>query len=407
MMKKSQFLLFRSFITLALALILILSFQTGVQAKDKIKFGCAIAFTGKNSRTGKLYVDSYNLAMNAINNSGGIKVGGKHYPIEIVYYDDKSNDTESAKFVEKLIVQDKVDFLLGPYTSWITIPNSLIAQKYKIPMVEGGGASGKIFARKNPFIFGTLPAASQYFGTTLEMLTNFKPKAKSVAIIFGDDKFDIQVAKGVKKMAGNVGLKLVLYEKISEESADFTTILTKVKSLKPDALLMAGHTIGAINLVQQAKELNVNLNMISMTVGPSEADFRKSLGKDAEYIFGVASWSPQMSFNGVIFKNTKAFVDKFKGTYNYDPDYHNASAVAVLSVFKNAIERAGTLDPIKVRDAIAKTNLETIYGHVKFNPNGQIKGSSVALQILGGEIYQVYPNGKKKPFYPMPKWKSR
>ena len=170
---------------------------------------------------------------------------------------------------------------------------------------------------------------------------------------------------------------------------------------------MAGHTEGGINLVQQAKELNVNVKMISLTVGPSEADFRKSLGKDAEFIFGVASWSPQMNFNGIIFKNTKEFVKIFKEKYNYDPDYHNASAVAELAVYKSAIERAGSLDPLKVRDAIAKTKIETIYGPVEFNPNGQIKGSSVVLQILGGQVYQVYPKGTKKPIYPMPKWKER
>lgn len=386
---------------------LIFSSQSLLQARDVIKFGCAICFTGKNSRTGKLYVDSYNLAKDAINKAGGIKVGGKNYPIEIVYYDDKSSDAESAKLVEKLIVEDKVNFLLGPYTSWITIPDSLVAQRYKIPMVEGGGASGKIFSRKNPYIFGTLPAASQYFYSTLEMLTGFKPKPKKIAIIFGDDKFDIMVAKGVKKNAGKLGLDIVLYEKISESSADFNTILTKVKSLSPDALLMAGHTVGGINLIQQAKELDVNVKMISMTVGPSEADFRKSLGKDAEYIFGVASWSPQMHYKGIIFKDTKDYVKKFKAKYHYDPDYHNASAVAVLAVFKNAIEKAGTLDPQKVRDEIAKTNIETVYGPVQFNPNGQIKGSSVVLQIQGGQVYQVYPKGTKKPIYPMPKWKKR
>jgi len=399
--------LFKGLMIVMIVFGLVLSLNTGSYAKDVIKFGCAMCFTGKNSRTGKLYVDSYKLAKDAINKAGGIKVGGKSYKIDIIFYDDKSNDAESAKMVEKLIVKDKVNFLLGPYTSWITIPDSLVAQRYKIPMIEGGGASGKIFSRKNPYIFGTLPAASQYFQSTLEMLSGFKPKPKKIAVIFGDDKFDIMVAKGVKKTAEKLGLKIVLYEKISESSADFNTILTKVKSLAPDAFLMAGHTIGGINLVQQAKELDVNVKMISMTVGPSEADFRKSLGKNAEYIYGVASWSPQMNFKGIVFKNTGEFVKAFKEKYGYDPDYHNASAVAGLAVYKNALEKAGTLDPKKVRDAIAKTKIETIYGPVQFNPNGQIKGSSVVLQIQGGQVYQVYPKGTKKPIYPMPAWKSR
>ncbi len=397
----------KGLLVMGLVIGLVISLNSGAYSKDVIKIGCAMSFTGKKSRTGKLYVDSLKLAEATINKAGGIKVGGKAYLVKIKFYDDKSNAAESAKLIEKLITEDKVNFLLGPYSSGITIPDSIVAQRYRIPMVEGGGASGKIFSRHNPYIFGTLPAAGQYFRTTLEMLAGFKPKPKKIAIIYGDDKFDISVAKGAKKIAEGLGLKVVLYEKISESSADFNTILTKVKSLAPDALLMAGHTEGGINLIQQAKELNVNLKMISLTVGPSEADFRKSLGKNANYIFGVASWSPQMNYKGYLFKNTQEFVKIFKAKYGYDPDYHNASAIAEMAVLKNAIERAGTLNPQKVRDAIAKTDLMTIYGPVKFNPNGQIKGSSVVLQIQGGQVYQVYPNGTKKPIYPMPAWKDR
>ncbi len=404
---KATSTIFKGLLVMALVAGLVMTLNTGAFSKDIIKVGCAMSFTGKKSRTGKLYIDSLKLAEATINKAGGIKVGGKAYLVKIKFYDDKSNAAESAKLIEKLITEDKVNFLLGPYSSGITIPDSIVAQRYKIPMIEGGGASGKIFSRHNPYIFGTLPAAGQYFRTTLEMLAGFKPKPKKIAIIYGDDKFDISVAKGAKKIAKTLGLKVVLYEKISESSADFNTILTKVKSLAPDALLMAGHTEGGINLVQQAKELNVNLKMISLTVGPSEADFRKSLGKNANYIFGVASWSPQMRYKGYLFKDTQTFVKIFKAKYGYDPDYHNASAIAEMAVLKNAIERAGTLNPQKVRDAIAKTRLMTIYGPVTFNPNGQIKGSSVVLQIQGGQVYQVYPNGTKKPIYPMPKWKER
>jgi len=396
----------KSLLVLFLALGLVFTFGTFASAKV-IKLGCAISFTGGKSRTGKLYRDSYNMAVKKINNSGGIKVGNTTYSLKIVYYDDKSNPTESSRLVEKLINEDKVNFLLGPYSSGITIPNSIVAQRYRIPMVEGGGASGKIFSRGNKFIFGTLPPAGQYFESTLEMLKTFSPAPKTIAIVYSDDKFDISVGKGTKKLAEKMGFNIVLFEKYAEGASDFTSILTKIKSLKADVVLVAGHTQEALNFTQQEKELNVCPKLVSMTVGPSEADFRKSLGKDAEYIYGVASWSPQMNFTGYLFKDTKTFVSLFKKNYKYDPDYHNASAIAGIAVFKNAIERANTLDPMKVRDAIAATSLNTIYGHVKFSPNGQIMGTSVALQIQGGNVYQVYPNGSKTPVYPVPCWKNR
>ncbi|SMC24038.1 branched-chain amino acid transport system substrate-binding protein [Desulfacinum hydrothermale DSM 13146] len=370
-----------------------------------IKVGCAISFTGGKSRSGKLYRDAYDMAVETINKTGGVKVGNDSYQLKIIYYDDKSDPTESSRLVEKLIVEDKVNFLLGPYSSGITIPDSLVAMRYKIPMIEGGGASGKIFSRGNKYIFGTLPPAGQYFKSTLEMLKTFSPPPKTVAILYADDKFDVSVAKGTKKLAEEMGLQVALYEKYAEGASDFNTMLTKIKAQQVDVVLLAGHTEESLNFAQQAKELNVCPKMISMTVGPSEADFRKSLGKDAEHIFGVASWSTQMNFKGYLYKDTQEFVKLFKEKFNYDPDYHNASGIADVAILKAAIEKAGTLDPEKVRDAIASISLDTIYGHVEFNPNGQIKGTSVVLQILGGEVHQVYPSKEKEPVYPFPCWK--
>ena len=397
----------KKILSLIAGVIFLLTFTVLTYAANVIKVGCAISFTGKKSRTGKLYVDSYNMAVDLINKNGGIKVDGKTYKIKIIYYDDKSDATESSRLVEKLITVNKVNFLLGPYSSGITIPDSIVAMRYRIPMIEGGGASGKIFARGNKFIFGLLPAAGEYFKSTLEYLQTVTPKPKKIAIVYADDKFDLSVAKGTKKIAEKMGYDIVLYEKYGVGQSDFTSVLTKIKEKNPDVVLVAGHTEESLNFVQQAKELNVSPKMISLTVGPSEADFRKALGKDANYIYGVASWSTQMNFKGYLLKNTKEFVKMFKQRYHYDPDYHNAAGFACLAVLKNAIERAGTLNPIKVRDAIAKTSLNTIYGHIQFNPNGQIKGTSVVLQILDGKVYEVYPEQHRKPVYPMPAWNER
>ncbi|MGA8179844.1 MAG: amino acid ABC transporter substrate-binding protein [Desulfobacterales bacterium] len=376
-------------------------------AKNVIKLGCAMSFTGAQSRTGKLYVDSYKYAVEAINKAGGVKVGGKHYKLKLVFYDDESKPTESSKLVEKLITVDKVNFLLGPYSSGITIPDSIVARRYRVPMIEGGGASGKIFSEGNKYIFGTLPQAGDYFASTLEFLKEMKPFAKKVAIIYADDKFDVSVAEGTLPKAKEMGYDVAIYEKYTEGASDFSSILTKVKSDGINAVLVAGHTEEAINFVQQAKELNVSPYILSLTVGPSEADFRKALGKDANYVYGVASWSTQMNFSGYIFKDTADFVKNFKKKFGYDPDYHNASAIADIAIFKNAIERAGSLDREKVRDAIASTDLSTIYGKVTFMKNGQINGTSVVLQILNGEVQQVFPNAAHAAVYPVPAWDKR
>ncbi|MEN8222058.1 MAG: amino acid ABC transporter substrate-binding protein [Acidobacteriota bacterium] len=396
-----------TFINFVIISAMFICFTGDMIAENFIKIGSAISFTGKHSRSGKLYIDSYKLAVDTINNKGGVRIGDKFYKLKLIFYDDRSDATESSKLVEKLIGKDKVDFLLGPYSSGITIPDSLIARRYRIPMIEGGGASEKIFNKKNKYIFGLLPEAGEYFKSTLEFLKTKKPAPNSIAILYADDKFDVSVGEGTKKIAEKMGYKIDLFEKYSEGQSDFSSVLTKIKGKSPDIILVGGHTEEALNITQQLKELDVNPKMLSLTVGPSESDFRKALGKDSNFIYGVASWSTQMSFKGYIFKNTAEFVRIFKKKFKYDPDYHNAAGIACVALLKYAIEKAGTLDREKVRSAIENSDLQTVYGNIIFNPNGQIKGTSIVLQILDGQVYEVYPNISKKAVYPMPEWKKR
>ena len=396
-----------TFFNFMLVVFIFFCFSGNMIAENIIKLGSSISFTGKHSRSGKLYIDSYKLAVDTINRKGGVKVGDKTYKLKLIFYDDRSDSSESSKMVEKLIGKDKVDFLLGPYSSGITIPDSLIARRYRIPMIEGGGASEKIFNKKNKYIFGLLPEAGEYFKSTLEYLKTVKPAPKSIAILYADDKFDLSVGEGTKKIAEKMGFKIEIFEKYSEGQSDFTSVLTKIKGKNPDVILVGGHTEEALNITQQLKELDVNPKMLSLTVGPSESDFRKALGKDSEFVFGVASWSTQMNFKGYIFKDTAEFINIFKNKFKYDPDYHNAAGIACVSVLKYAIEKAGSLDREKVREALVKSDLQTIYGTIKFNPNGQINGTSIVLQILDGKVFEVYPNTSKKSVYPMPPWKKR
>lgn len=392
-----------------IAMILVSGAPASAAKMSTIKLGCAISLTGNQSRSGKLYRDSYEMAVNRINESGGVKVDGKAYKLKLVCYDDKSDPAESARLIAKLVSQDKVDFLLGPYSSSITIPDSTVAQRDRVPMIEGGGASSKIFDRGDKYVFGTLPPADQYFRSTLAMLQTLKPASRSVAILYSKDNFDVAVAKGTEKLAKEMGFHVVLFKNYSAGSNDFTWILTKIKPSHAQVVLLAGHAKEALDFTQQSKVMNVCPKLMAMTVGPSEASFRKSLGNDAADIYGVASWSTQMNFKGSVFDDTHQFVKLFEAKYGYDPDYHNASAVADVAIFKDAIQRAGSLDREKVRSAIAATHLDTIYGPVRFSDNGQIKGRTVVLQIQGGGIYQVYPPVAKTrtPIYPFPCWASR
>src|SRR4030095_11528050 len=126
------------------------------------------------------------------------------------------------------------------------------------------------------------------------------------------------------------------------------------------------------------------------TVGPPPRDFRNTLGKAAEYVFGITPWLPDMDVGGEIFKSARDFSKQFQERFGYEADYHVASGAADVLVYKAAIEKAQSLDAKKVREALATVDVETLYGRVNFEANGRIAMGQVLVQIQEGKGVPVY-----------------
>jgi branched-chain amino acid transport system substrate-binding protein len=378
-------------------------------AEDVITLGAAVSQTGKYAREGKFYVDAYTLTIDAINKTGGIKVAGKPYKVALKLYDDQSDPNLAVRLFTRLVTSDKVNFLLGPYSSGITIPASAVSEKYEIPMIQGGGASGNIFDRGYKYIFGTLPKAEFYFQSAVEAAVKMQPPVRTVALLYSNEAFDRSVAEGARQWITAAKLEKVYDEEYQPATQDFTSILAVIKTKNPDLILLAGHVENSLNFIRQSQAADVNPKMSAFTVGPPTADFRKTLGKAAEYIYGITPWLPDMDVGGAVFKSARDFDRQFQERFGYPADYHVASGAACVIVYKFAIERAGSLDAKKVRDAIAATDAETLYGHVKFEPSGQIAMGQVLVQIQNAKLVPVYAAGKfsAKPVYPMPRWSER
>jgi branched-chain amino acid transport system substrate-binding protein len=376
---------------------------------DEIVLGSAISQTGKYAREGKFYVDAYTLTVDAVNKAGGVKIGGKPYKLTLKLYDDQSDPNLSVRLFTRLVTSDKVNFLLGPYSSGITIPASAVSEKYEIPMVQGGGASGKIFDRGYKYIFGTLPKAEFYFQAAIEAAAKFTPRAQTAALLYSNEAFDRSVADGARQWLKEQKVDKVYDEEYQPSTQDFTSVLAVLKSKSPDLVLVAGHEENALNFIRQAQAADMAPKMMVFTVGPPTADFRKTLGKAAEYVFGITPWLPDMDVGGEIFKSARDFSKQFKERFGYEADYHVASGAADVLVYKAAIEKAQSLEAKKVRDALAGVDVETLYGRVKFEPTGQIAMGQVLVQIQEGKVVPVYAFGKMlaKPAYPAPKWSTR
>jgi len=376
-------------------------------AADTITLGAAIAQSGKYAREGKFYVDGYNIAVDAVNKTGGVKVGGKSYQLALKLYDDQSDPNLAVRQCTKLVTSDKVNFLLGPYSSGISISASAVSEKYEIPMIEGGGAAGNIFDHGYKYIFGTLSNAEFYFQPAIELAA--KSGAKTAALLHSNEAFDKSVAKGTRKWLKDNKIEAVYDEEYDPSTQDYSSVLTVIKSKNPDVILVAGHEENALNFIRQSQAADVNPKMAVFTVGPPTGDFRKTLGKAAEYVYGITTWLPEMDLKDDVFGSSLEFAKQFKARFNYDPDYHVASGVADVLAYKAAIEKAGTLDPKKVRDAIAALDKDTVYGHIKFNAVGQIELPQTLVQIQDGKLVPVYSGGKTlgQARYPTPPWSKR
>ena len=383
--------------------------SAGVALAQDVLLGASVQLTGPLANTGRYYRDAYQFAIDKINAAGGVKIDGKSHKLALKLYDNQSDVSLSVRQYTELVSQDKANFLLGPFASNFALADSAVAEKYQVPMVQGGGASDQIFARKFRYIFGTLAPASDYFGSTIEMMHSLKEPPKTVALLYADDAFDVSVAEGTRPKLKAAGFDTVMDERYSTNASDFSSLLSQIKSRHADVVLVAGHETEILNFVRQAKSLAVAPKMYSFTVGVPSADFRKALGSDANFAFGMTAWLPSPALKDRWFGDAAQFASEYKAKYGYDPDYHAASGVSDVEALVQAMEDAGSMDPKKVRDALAKVNFDSLYGPIKFSADGQINLPQIVIQVQDDKVAEIY-NAKgfvTQPKYPMPAWSAR
>ena len=378
-------------------------------AECTIKLGAAVALTGKSAKTGEYTQDGYNFYIKHLNDAGGVKVGDQQCNLELVVYDDESNADTAAQLAEKLITEDEVGFLLGPYGSGNTYAVAAIAEKYQVPHVEANGAAVKIFSQGYKYTFGVLTPAPYYLGGLIDVALETDPDLKTVAILIENAAFSLEVAEGAKAYAEEKGLEVVYFEEYPAATQDVSPLLTAVKGLEPDILLGAGHLQDTILIVKQAKDVGVAAKVMGFSVGPVTPEFREALGADADYIIGSTQWSPAMQYEGEdIFGTPAKFAEMFEAEYGYTPPYHVAESAAAIFAYQKAFENAGTTDKEAVRDALAELDVMSFYGRIKFDEQGKnvYKPMGCQQNFPDGELYTVAPAdvAEKEFLYPFPGW---
>lgn len=374
-----------------------------------IRFGAALSLTGTLESEGRLVREGYELWREQVNAQGGIPIAGRNFLVEILYRDDRSKAENTAALVEKLLTEDQVDFLLGPYGSSATFEAAAVAERHRVPMVEGGGASEKIFTSGFRYTFGLLGPSGDYFREVLEGASALRPKPDRVAIVAADQSVHREIAAGAGQHAQRLGFTLVGSHLLRRET-DLPALVRDLKKEAPDLTLFSSYSEDGAPFIKAVKAADFSPAMIAMAIAPSQPDFAEQLGRDVDYIVGTAQWLPSLPYHGPLFGTPADYAERFSARFGKEPDYHAAAASAVGLAYQLAFIKAGSLDREKIRDALADLDAMTFYGRIHFNPQGQdVFNPFAAFQIQKGEPVALWPprlaTGAVQ--YPAPAWRER
>ena len=374
------------------------------RAADKLKIGAAVSLTGNFAREGNLLKNGYAYWEKLVNDAGGLSVAGAKVPVEVVYYDDESKPQTSARLTEKLITEDGASFILGPYSSGIATATAAISEKYKVITMTPMATADSLYQRGYKYIFCPAPLASTTLDPMLSLLKTVPTPPATIAIAGPDDLFPNVFAAAVQKKAEAEGLKVVYATKYPKGSADLSSVATALKEANPDVLILTGYVQDSILLVKTLQTLKVNPKLIGFAFAVGIPDFLNALGPAAEDLFGVQIWDKALTYKGPVVADSAFYVSSFQKQFGGEtPTYITAAGTAGALVLQLAIEKAGSLDPAKVREAMLQLDTDTFFGPVKFNDAGvDVKASAIVAQVQGGKAVAVYPQAiaEAKVVYP-------
>lgn len=366
---------------------------TTANAQDVIRIGAPLALTGGLADEGLKQQVAYDMWLQRVNAAGGIQVGPKKLKVELITYDYQTDQKRAQQIAERLITQDKVDFMTAPFGSGHTKIVAGVAERYGVPLMASVASSESVYDQGYKYLFGTLAPNGGIVQNMAAMFTKQIPGLKRIAILGREDVFPRAMAAEMKKAAEAVGLEVVYSEFYPVGTLDHASSLLKIKAAAPQWIFVTGYTQDLILARKQMADLKLSAPAITMITGPSYREFIDGLGPLANGITSASWWHHSLTYKSDdVFGSTEAFYKEFLAREKKDPDYVHASAAAALVVLQKAIEKAGTLDKAKVRDALAATDALTFYGPVKFGANGMNQGRDLPIiQVQAGKVVPLFP----------------
>jgi len=397
----------RKFGIAALAAAALAGFTASVQAQDTLRIGWAISKTGPFAAgAGVTTLPNYQVWVKDVNNAGGIKVGNKKMKIEVVEYDDRSNSEEMIKAVERLATQDKVDFILPPWSTGMNLAAAPIFHKLGYPQlaVTANTNDAVKFTSRWPGLSFWLGLPSQLVDGLVEVLVKLQKEGKvgkKIAMAAVGDQFGIEQSKAAREGLKKAGFELVYDKSYPFGSQDLQPVIKDAMAAQPDAFLAFSYPPDTFGLTDAAKVVGFNPKVFFVGVGTAFPGFKGKFGANAEGIMGIGASNPDL-------KGIKWYIQHHKEIVGREPDrWASPITYASLQVLQQAIERVGKIDRAAVIKEINTGSFDTIIGKVKLekglNTNFWAVGQWQGANYVG--LAPVSKQGSKVPIVPKPGWK--
>jgi branched-chain amino acid transport system substrate-binding protein len=372
---------------------------TGARAEPDIVVGLSVAQSGPFAHASQEQWRGFQLWMDETNARGGL-LGRK---IAIRQGDDQSRPEVAGRLYEQFCTESRAAVLIGPYSSPATLAASAAANKHGIPLISAGASAAEIWEQGHHGVFGLYTPASAHLDPVLEFARS--RGLKRVALLYEDSPFQIEVARGVKARAKSLGMHVVFEQKYDKGAKTFVSMIAKMKSRRPDAIIGGSYLPEAVTFVRQAKEGKMYARLIAFSIGPALTEFGTRLGLDAEGVFGTSQWEPDLPLPGAA-----EFAEHYQAKYGHRPSTEASGGFAAGQVLGEAILKAGSVEPDKLRAALSELDTVTVFGRYKVDASGrQVGKSAYVVQWIDGTRQVVLPEAlaARKPAYPFRDWSKR
>jgi branched-chain amino acid transport system substrate-binding protein len=398
MKMRERFLGFCNLLAATLLLPLVYLPQASADVKP-IRVGVTVSLSGDYAAPGSEQLKGIEMWAHDLNARGALL--GR--PVEVIYYDDKSDPATSEVLYERMVSEDKVDLLLGPYSSGLTLAASRVAERHQFPMVATGASSTEIWSRGNRYIFQVDAPADTY--DDLVIISARKAGLKTVALAYEGADFPRQVAEGVRRQAAMQGMEIVFDEEYPRNNTDFSAIVERMRARNPDVVIGCTYLDDSIAFMKQARKSGLSPKAFVFTVGPALPEFGEALGKDAEGVLGVVAWMASAHLPMAM-----DFSYRFKLEHGESPSVYAAYGYGAGQVLEAGVRLAGSLDKSSIADQLRNMKFRSILGAYRVDDAGrQLDKKTYIMQWQQGKRRLVLPrNLRDSPIeFPFKPWSAR